>query len=277
MLKKRLIACLLLKNGYLVKTRNFGNYQVIGSPRTPIELFNRWSVDEIVLLDLSRTEKYNLDRSDINYENPDSLEGIISYIAQSCFIPLTVGGGIHTIDDIRKRLKYGADKVVIDTEALVKPGFINESAKIFGKQCIVVSVDAKKKSDGSYEVFVDLGKQATGRDPIEWAREIEQRGGGEILLNSIDKDGTMMGYDVDLIQKVSKAVSIPVIALGGAGEWQDFVDAVKIGNASAVAAANIFYFREQSTRMAKKHMKEAGIDVRFTAHFVPKLSTKVQL
>lgn len=270
MLAKRVIACMLLKNGYLVKTRNFGNYQVIGSPHTPIELFNAWSVDEIILLDLS-SEKYDLERKDINYENPRTLEDVISYISRSCFIPLTVGGGVRSIEDIRLRLKYGADKVTINSEALRNPEFLNKSARIFGSQCIVVSVDAKKTSEGKYEVYSELGKKPTGWEPVLWAKEAEKRGAGEILINSIDRDGTMMGYDIDLIRQVAEGVSIPVIACGGAGEWQDFVDAVLLGKASAVAAANIFYFREQSTRLAKKQMRDAGIEVRFTANFVSRL------
>lgn len=233
MVKKRLIACLLLWQGHLVKTRNFSNYQIIGNPITSIELLNVWAIDEIILLDLSTTGVYDFERKDYRHQNPDSLPGIISYIAKSCFVPLAAGGGIKSIDDIRLRLKSGADRVSINTEALKKPEFINEVSKIFGSQCIIVSIDVKKVSADKYEVYGELGKKPAGIDPLAWAREAEERGAGEILLNSIDRDGTMSGYNLELIRQVSDGVSIPVVACGGAGEWFDFVKAINIGKAGA--------------------------------------------
>ncbi|MFA6635540.1 MAG: imidazole glycerol phosphate synthase cyclase subunit [Candidatus Omnitrophota bacterium] len=267
MLKKRLIAVLLLKNGHLVKTRNFDNFQIIGSPLQSIERFNSWAVDEILLLDLSTEKFYDHERYDCGYENPDSIEGIISYLSRSCFVPLAVGGGIHNIEDIKQRLKFGADKVVINTQAFNAPGFIVEAAKMFGKQCIVVSIDVKFGSGGRPTVHVAHGNKDTGLDPVVWAKEVETFGAGEILLNSVDRDGTMSGYDLDLIRSVTENVDIPVIVCGGAGEWSHFVDAINLGQASAVGAANIFYFREQSTRIAKKYMKASGINVRFAEDF----------
>ncbi|MFC1808215.1 imidazole glycerol phosphate synthase subunit HisF [Candidatus Omnitrophota bacterium] len=271
MLKKRLIAALLVKNGFLVKTRNFANHQVIGSPLTSLEQFNMWAVDEIAILDISEDSTYSVERKDINYQNPDSLPGIVSYISESCFVPLTVGGGINSIEDISIRIKSGADKVILNGAAVRKPEFIAEAARSFGKQCIVVAIDIKRDIDGRYEVFIDNGKTSTGLDPMGWAKVVEYHQAGEILLNSIDKDGTMAGFDVDIIKTIAGSVSIPVIACGGAGEWSDFADAIVRGGAQAVCAANIFHFREQSTRLAKKAMKEAGVDVRYTESFVPKI------
>jgi imidazole glycerol-phosphate synthase subunit HisF len=271
MLKKRLIACLLLWQGHLVKTRNFSNYQIIGNPITSIEQFNAWAVDEIILLDLSTDNVYDFARKDYRHENPDTLPGIITYISKSCFVPLTVGGNIGKIEDIRLRLRCGADKVCINTCAVKRPELIKEASKIFGSQCIVVSIDVKLNSSGKYEVYIEKGKTSTNLDPIDWAKRVQQMGAGEILLNSIDKDGTMSGYDIELIKSVSDNISIPLIACGGAGDWDDFPKCIIQGNASAVAAANIFHYREQSTRKAKKCMKDASIDVRFDDFFMQNL------
>lgn len=271
MVKKRLIACLLLWEGHLVKTRNFSNYQIIGNPKISIEQFNTWAVDEIILLDLSTNMKYDFVRKDYRFENPDTLLGIISYISKSCFVPLIVGGNIKKVEDIRLRLRHGADKVCINTYAVKQPELIKEASRVFGSQCIVVSIDAKLNHSGKYEVYIEKGKTPTNLDPVDWAKKAQQMGAGEILLNSIDKDGTMNGYDIELIKSVSDNISIPLIACGGAGDWDDFPKCIMQSNASAVAAANIFHYKEQSTRLAKKAMKEAGIDVRYDNFFMPKL------
>jgi cyclase len=189
---------------------------------------------------------------------------VIQYVSEKCMIPLTVGGKIRTIEDIRVRLKHGADKVSINTQALDDPAFITESAKAFGNQCIVVCVDVKRESNGSHQVYCRFGREPTGRDPVEWCKEVERRGAGEILLQSIDRDGMGKGYDIDLIRRVTDAVSIPIIALGGVGKFSDFVDGLRLGGASAVAAANIFHFSEQSIIKAKQEMHAAGIDVRLS-------------
>ncbi|MFH0732462.1 MAG: imidazole glycerol phosphate synthase cyclase subunit [Candidatus Omnitrophota bacterium] len=268
MLKKRLIVCLLLWQGHLVKTRNFANYQIIGNPITSIEQFNTWAVDEIILLDLSTDSVYDFARKDYRHENPDTLPGIITYLSKSCFVPLAVGGNIKSVEDIRLRLKRGADKVCINTAAVKTPQLIKEASKIFGSQCVVVSIDAKLNPSGKYEVFIEKGKVSAGLDPAEWAKQAQDLGAGEILLNSIDRNGTMSGYDIDLIRSVADNISIPLIACGGAGDWDDFSKCIIQGNASAAAAANIFHYREQSTRKAKKRMSEAGIDVRLDSFFI---------
>ncbi|MEK7642649.1 MAG: imidazole glycerol phosphate synthase cyclase subunit [Patescibacteria group bacterium] len=262
MLKKRLIPTLLLQNGQLVKSVGFNEYQIIGNPKTAIQFFNAWAVDEIIFLDISKDRNYlDLMRDDYNYKSPDNFLGIVEECAKICFVPLTVGGGIRSTDDMVAYFKHGADKISINTEAVKNPKIITEGALKFGKQAIVVSVDVKFIS-GKYEVFINHGLEATGLDPIEWIKTVEKMGAGEILINSIDRDGSLIGYDLNLIKNITDNVGIPVIALGGVGKWQDLVDGVKLGGASAVSAANIFHYTEQSTRQAKKHMVEIGLDVR---------------
>lgn len=253
MLKKRLMPCMLLREGHLVQSIEFKEYLIIGKPRFTIERFIDWDVDEIIFLDISATKENR---------GPD-LE-IISETARGCFVPLTVGGGIRTLKDIRNVLKTGADKVSINTEAIRKPAFVTESSDVFGSQCIVISMDVKTNGDGEYEVFLDSGKKPTDRDPVEWAKEIEELGGGEIFLTSIDRDGTREGYDIDLIKKVSDSVGIPVIACGGVGKMDDFPECILKGHASAASAANIFQHGEHSTLRAKAAMKLAGVDVRIS-------------
>ncbi len=261
MLKKRLIPILLLREGMLVKSIEFKTFRPVGNPKIAIEYFNAWEVDEIVFLDITPEMKYIRGRQDINLENFSKLIEYTEYISTRCFVPLTVGGGINTIADIRKYLHAGADKISINSQAVKKPEFITEAAKIFGRQCIVVSIDVKKIND-KYEVITSYGQVATGLDPIYWAKEVANRGAGEILLQSMDKDGTLSGYDLNLIRNIADNVDIPVIAAGGVGEWQHLFDGIVNGHASAVAAANIFHFTEQSTRHAKEYMRLKGIDVR---------------
>lgn len=255
MLKKRLIPCIVVKDGFVVKSMNFKDFQVVGKPLISVEYFNRWAVDEIVLIDISRK------RFDPDYDRAFWFD-VIRGLSKECFVPLTVGGGIKSVEDIRAFLRAGADKVCVNTFALKNPDFVAESSKTFGSQCIVVSIDVKKNSFGKPEVFSNSGKEATGLNPVDWAEKVESLGAGEIFLNSIDRDGSLEGYDLDLVKSVSESVSIPVIACGGVGKWQDLVDGLNIGKASAVSAANIFHFTEQSTKVAKRVMAEAGIDVR---------------
>jgi len=251
MLKKRLIACILLQKDYVVQSIKFSKYQIVSSPKIAVEFFNNWDVDEIILLDMDATK----DNKSPNIE-------IITKTSKTCFVPLTVGGGIHNIEDVRKVLKAGADKVCVNKEAMVRPGFVTEIADKFGTQCAVISIDAKKTGEGKYEVFSDGGKQPTGLSPVEWAKKVEGLGAGEIFLNSIDRDGSKEGYDLELIKSVSEAVNIPVIACGGVGKMEDFVEGIEEGHASAVAAANIFQYIEHSTIVAKAALKKAGVDVR---------------
>jgi cyclase len=262
MLKKRLIPCLFLMNGLVVRSEKFDFHLIFGNPIHQLERYNDWSVDELIYIDISREDYYDLRRDDLKVKNKGDILSILSEISKKCFIPLTFGGKIRTIDDIRNRIKGGADKITINTIAIENPEFITEAAKTFGSQCIVVSIDVKKNSDNIYEVYKNFGQIPTGLNPVDWAKKVEKLGAGEIFLNSIDKDGTGEGYDLELIKMVSEAVTIPVIACGGVGKFEDFVDGIKIGKASAVAAGNIFNFKEISTIDAKKLMKEKGIDVR---------------
>src|SRR3989338_7203639 len=215
MLKKRLIPCLFLQNGRLVRSEKFTYHQILGNPITQVERINSWSADELIYIDISDEQQYDLQRDDQKVKSMNSIYEIIEKVSKTCFIPLTFGGNIKTIEDIRERIKRGADKVVINTIAFEKPEFITESAKAFGRQCIVVGIDVKINDKKEYEVYIKHGKEATGKNPVEWARKAEKLGAGEIFLNSIDRDGTAEGYDVKLIKMISDSVSIPVIACGG--------------------------------------------------------------
>lgn len=263
-LKVRLIPCLLLKNGLIVRSEKFKYHQFIGDPVTQLGRYNQWLADEVIYLDISRDDVYEVRREDtrIATQNKRTLPEIIREVSKVSFMPLTFGGGIKTLDDIHVRLSNGADKVAINTQAVETPDFINESAKTFGSQCIVIAIDVKQKESGAYEVYTRWGTNPTGLDPVAWAKEAESRGAGEIFLNSIDRDGVAEGYDTDLIKSLSDATKIPVIACGGVGRFQHFVDGIEKGKASAVSAANIFHFTEMSYKSAKKHMSKAGINVR---------------
>jgi len=256
MLKHRLIPNIILNNGNIVQSINFKHTNVIGNAITAVDFFNSWAVDEIIVLDVSRTHKYK-----------ENFHKIISGLSKRCFIPLTVGGWISDSSEILRFLHEGADKVSINTQAVKNPDLIKESSKIFGSQCIVVSIDVKKNDSGSYEVYVNRGKDNTGLNPIDWAQEIEKLGAGEIFLTSIDHDGCKQGYDLKLIRDVSNAVSIPIIAFGGVGKWEHFVDGIVKGKADAVSAANIFHFSEHSTYNAKKFMAESGLNVRIPSFY----------
>jgi cyclase len=247
MLRKRLITVLTFNNGILFRTRSFNpDY------RYTLNFVDAWSVDEIVALDITRPaqgERRNF------YD-------IIELLARKCFVPLAVGGGIRTIEEIKALLKTGADKIVINTEAVRRPGFVGEAARFVGSQCIIVSMDVGKNTRGEYEVFSHFGTMATGLHPVEWAQKVEELGAGEILITSIDKDGSLEGYDNELNQLVSEAVDLPVLVCGGAGKWQDFVDGFQKGKASAVCTTNIYHFTERSIKSAKKYLHDAGIHVR---------------
>lgn len=250
MLKKRLIACLLLRDGLIVQSIGFNRYLPIGRPRFPIEFVVKWDVDEIVLLDMSASARQ---------EGPD--EGVLEMLSQYCYVPLTVGGGIRSVDNVRSVVRAGADKVCVNTHALARPELITEIANVFGSQCVVVSMDCKREAEG-YQVYASSGSKATGLSPVAWARQCQEHGAGEIFLNSIDRDGSRAGYDLELIRQVADAVQIPVIACGGVGGYGDFAPGIEQGHASAVAAANIFHHIEHSTILAKAHLLKAGIDIR---------------
>lgn len=274
MLKPRLIPVLLLKDGSLVRSKTFSFHQYTGDPQGQVERFADWKADELIYLDINRsgTNDYRetmhvigstSSRRDLPATMMNNFIDILSSISEKCTIPLTVGGKVRTLEDIRIRLANGADKVSINTQALKDPSFIEKAAHAFGSQCIVVTVDVRYDLEKkTHEVYRCFGKEPTGLTPIEWCKEAQERGAGEILLQSIDRDGTGKGYDLGLIQSVSDSVTLPVIALGGVGTFDHLVEGLQQGNASAVAAANIFHFSEQSVINAKKHMKSSGIDVR---------------
>jgi cyclase len=246
-----------------VRSEEFSFHQIVGNPIHQVERFNTWGVDELIYIDITREGEYDVRRDDHKVKARATVLEIIEDISRTCFMPLTFGGGIRTLEDARLRLAHGADKVTINTAAVENPEFITECAKVFGSQAIIVSIDAKADEAGeSWEVFSHWGKQGTGMSPVEWAREAESRGAGEIFLNSIDRDGMANGYDIPLIRSVADATTIPVIACGGVGRFEHLAKGVLEGGASAVSAANIFHFTEHSTARAKQALVKAGVDVR---------------
>ncbi len=247
MIRQRLITVLTFNNGVLFRTKDF-----IPDYRYTLNFVDAWSTDEIVVLDVTRPGggiRKNFYR-------------VVAGFARKCFVPLAAGGGVRSIDDFRTLLGIGADKVIINTEAVDRPDFITEASRIFGSQCVVVSIDAKRKEDGTFEVYTCCGTRATGMEPAAWARRAEELGAGEIMITAIDKDGSLEGYDNELNRIVSDAVTIPVLVCGGAGKWQDFVDGFVEGKASAVCTTNIYHFTEKSIESAKIYLRDADINVR---------------
>ena len=253
MLKKRIIPILLLKDGRMIKTITFdkNNYRDVGNPLTTAKIYSAQWADELIFLDIEASEN---DRG--------TLLDIVKEVSEECFMPLGVGGGIRTLDDIRVLLCAGADKVIINTSAFEDENFITSAAEKFGCSTIVVSIDAKKKSDGVYEVYVRGGTKATGLDPVQWAKTVERRGAGEIIINSMNNDGVMEGMDIELIKSVTNAVNIPVIAVGGVGHLQDFQKGFEDAGASAVAAGSIFPFTDQNIIKTRRFLYDAGVSVR---------------
>jgi len=261
MLKTRLIPVLLLQNGLLVRSQEFREHQAIGNPIEQVRRFNEWNVDELVYLDITRDDVYDLRRDDHRTSTLGDALSILDAVSATCFMPLTFGGRIRSVDDMHERFRRGADKITINTAAFRDPPLIADGARAFGSQAVVVCIDAVRHPDGRTEVLVDGGRDATGVDPAEWAREAEERGAGEILLQSVDRDGTGRGYDVELIAAVAAATRVPVVALGGIGRYEQYAAGIEAG-ASAVAAANIWHFREMSDRGGKRALAKAGVDVR---------------
>jgi len=251
MLKIRIIPTLLFKNVGLVKGIRFNSWRRIGSSLPSVKVYNTRQVDELFFLDITAS----IENRTIDYEEVDS-------IADECFMPLTVGGGIRSINDIKNALRSGADKVSINSGALENPALITEGANSFGTQCIIVSIDVKKNTDGKYAVYSHAGTRNMNLDPVKWAKQAAQLGAGEILLTSIDNDGTMTGYDLEITRAVCEAVTIPVIASGGAGNFQHMADVLRECNASAVAAASIFHFTQQTPLEAKQFLAKEGFAVR---------------
>jgi|CXWL01.1.fsa_nt_gi cyclase len=261
MKKKRLIPVLLLKNGFLVQSKSFQRHQNLGNPVIAVKRLSEWAADELIYLDISRDDVYDLKRDDLGTPNRSAIMDIIADVSQVAHMPITVGGKIRTLEDIRSRLSHGADKVCINTKPLEDPEFITEAAREFGSQCIVISMDVKKTEDG-YKVFSNGGRNPTPLNPVAWAKRVEALGAGEILVNAIDRDGSRTGYDLELIASVADSVQIPVIALGGVGEWEHFGEALDKTNVDAIAAANIWHYTDQSVYLAKKYLYEKGFQVR---------------
>ena len=254
-LAKRIIPCLDVANGRVVKGVQFVDIRDAGDPVEVARRYDREGADEITFLDITAT-----------HDNRDTMVHVVEQVASEVFIPLTVGGGIKTLEDIRRMLNAGADKVGINSAAVFNPEFVREAAQRFGSQCIVVAIDAKKVSNPSeldrWEIFTHGGRKATGIDAIEWAKKMVDYGAGEILLTSMDRDGTREGFDLPLTRAISECVSVPVIASGGVGNLDHLAEGVIQGKADAVLAASIFHFAEYSIQEAKEHMASRGIEMR---------------
>ena len=247
MVRKRLITVLTLNDGVLYRTRNF-----VPDYRYTLNFADAWDVDEVVLLDITRPGE----------GNRSHFYDAVKSFANTCFVPLSVGGGVRSTDDFRLLLRLGADKIILNSQAVATPELITEASHLFGSQCVVVCVDVRRALDGSYAAWTSCGANPVGVPLQAWVREIEARGAGEILIQSIDKDGTLEGYDNTLNQLVSDAVNIPVLACGGAGRWQHFVDAFKKAHVSGVCTSNIYHFTAKSIQNAKAYIHRHGIDVR---------------
>ncbi|MGY9002673.1 MAG: imidazole glycerol phosphate synthase subunit HisF [Rhodospirillales bacterium] len=251
MLKARVIPCLDVDQGRVVKGVNFVDLVDAGDPVEQARLYDQAGADELTFLDITAS-----------HEARDTILDVVRHTAEECFMPVTVGGGIRKIDDIRNLLLAGADKVSINTAAVHNPEFVKEAAEKFGSQCIVVSVDAKSVGENKFEIFTHGGRNATGIDAVEWSQRMVEYGAGEILLTSMDRDGTQIGFNIPLTRAISDAVAVPVIASGGVGNLDHLVEGVVEGHASAVLAASIFHFGTYTIAEAKAHMKAGGVPVR---------------
>ncbi|MGY0373585.1 imidazole glycerol phosphate synthase subunit HisF [Clostridium sp. JNZ J1-5] len=253
MLTKRIIPCLDVDMGRVVKGVNFVNLKDVGDPVAIAEFYNKEGADELVFLDITAT-----------HEGRATMIDVVKRTAEKVFIPLTVGGGIKTLDDFKEILRAGADKISINSAAIRNPILIKDASEKFGSQCVVVAIDGKKRENGSgWNVFINGGRIDTGLDAIKWSKKVEELGAGEILLTSMDADGTKQGYDVEFTDAVCKAVNIPVIASGGCGKLQHFVDVFKESGADAALAASLFHFRELTINEVKEYLNKDDIEVRF--------------
>ena len=251
MLKKRIIPCLDVKDGRVVKGVNFVDLTDVGDPVDSAKAYYEAGCDELVFLDITAT-----------HEERDTTVDMVRRVAEQVFIPFTVGGGIRTVEDMNKMLKAGADKVAVNSSALANPQMIADCAQKFGSQCVMVAIDARKEEDGTWHVYVAGGRKDTGRDLIEWAREAVSLGAGEILLTSMDKDGTKSGFDIDMLNAVASVVNVPIIASGGAGTIDHMVEVFQQTPATGALAASIFHYGEIAIADTKKAMAEAGLEVR---------------
>ena len=250
MLKSRIIPCLDVKNGRVVKGINFVDLKDAGDPVEQAKIYSDGGADEICFLDITASN-----------ENRETIYDVVERTSKKCFVPLTVGGGVRNVEDINKLLNCGADKVSINTAAVENPKVIEESSKKFGSQCIVVAIDAKKKND-KWEIFTHGGRNNSGINALEFVKKMENSGAGELLVTSMDRDGTQVGYDNELMSNITALVNIPVIASGGVGNLDHLVDGIKLGKASAVLAASIFHYGKHSVKEAKEYLASKGIPVR---------------
>jgi imidazole glycerol-phosphate synthase subunit HisF len=246
-LRKRLITALTFNDGVLFRTKLFEpDYRYTTS------FVDTWSIDEIVVLDVTREQP----------RNREAFSDAVQQFARNCFVPLAAGGGVRTINDVKELLAVGADKVIVNTGALERPELITEIAQTYGTQCVVVSIDVRREPEGGYRVYSDFASTPTYKAPDRWAREAEALGAGEILVTAVERDGALQGYDLDLCQMIAEAVQIPVLILGGAGNWKHFAEGFSVGKASAVCTQNIYHFTESSIRSAKNFLTKKGVHVR---------------
>ncbi|NLT41332.1 MAG: imidazole glycerol phosphate synthase subunit HisF [Anaerolineae bacterium] len=251
MLAKRIIPCLDVMNGRVVKGVNFVNLRDAGDPVEHGATYGEMGADELVFLDITAS-----------HEQRETVVDMVKKVAEAVFIPFTVGGGIRTVEDMRRILGAGADKISINSSAVRTPQLVEEGARSFGSQCIIVAIDPKREEDGRWQVYINGGRVPTGLDAVEWSREVEQRGAGEILLTSMDRDGTEIGYNIELTCAVADAVSIPVIASGGAGKPEHFLEVLTKGHASAALAASVFHYRQIAIPELKRYLAQNGVEVR---------------
>jgi len=251
MLAKRIIPCLDVMNGRVVKGVNFVNLRDAGDPVEHGATYGEMGADELVFLDITAS-----------HEQRETVVDMVKKVAEAVFIPFAVGGGIRTVEDMRRILGAGADKISINSSAVRTPQLVEEGARSFGSQCIIVAIDPKREEDGRWQVYINGGRVPTGLDAVEWSREVEQRGAGEILLTSMDRDGTEIGYNIELTCAVADAVSIPVIASGGAGKPEHFLEVLTKGHASAALAASVFHYRQIAIPELKRYLAQNGVEVR---------------
>lgn len=263
MKKKRVIPVLLHKEGWLVQSKKFSEYKKLGNAQKAVQRLSEWDSDELIYLDISKTETYTTNRSDTAAPEYQDLGELLSEVSKVARMPITIGGGIKTLNDIEVRLRAGADKISINRAAIADPSLIALASREFGRQCIVVSIDYEEFGDERH-LRVDNKNitNANAKNALEWLREVEGLGAGEVLLNSVSRDGMKSGYDISFLAKAADTLSIPIIACGGAGNWEHLAEVLTQTNVDAVAAANIFHFQDQSVYLARRHLVSKGLPVR---------------